>query len=272
MDAASLFRPRWLLSAVTAALVVVVGLMLSQTAHASQPGPVPQCIFEFAAVCISLDPETDSNTTGTNHTVTATVTVDDEPFPPEASDGEVEVAIIIFQGPNTYHDPDNLDALTTGAINANGQLSLTYVGDGGPGTDTIGAVGCVEELFVGAGVSEASGVQGTLCGEAIGPFIDLCVVDPEECLLALTASEGVCALEGFVFCDVATKDWVEPTPTLAPSATPTVTPTAAPAAALPSTGGDPTDSSAFPLVGAIALVLGAVAILGSGAAIVRRTR
>ena len=67
MYVASLIRSRWLISAVAAALVVVVGLMLNGIAHAG--GPLPQCIFVGEVVCISLDPETDSNDTGTNHTV-----------------------------------------------------------------------------------------------------------------------------------------------------------------------------------------------------------
>ena len=258
MDATSLIRPRWLLSAAAAALIVVVGLMLNGIAPSSVQ--LPQCISVESVVCISLDPETDTNDTGTNHTVTASVTLNDEAFPP----GGVEVAIIVFQGPNTFDDPDNLDAFPEGSIDENGQLSLTYAGDGGPGTDTIGAVGCIL-------ASEASGVNGGLCGVAIGSFIDLCLNDPEACLIALTSSEGLCALQEGVFCDTATKEWVEPTP--APTASPTATPVeAAPAAELPATGSYPTGGSASPLAGAIALALSGLAILAGGVALVRRAR
>lgn len=265
MDATSLIRPRWLLSAAAAALIVVVGLMLNGIAHAGVP--LPQCISVESVVCISLDPETDTNDTGTNHTVTASVTLNDEPFPP----GGVEVAIIVFQGPNTFDDSDNLDAFTEGSIDENGQLSLTYAGDGGPGTDTIGAVACLDEQVFIDGASEASGGNGILCGVAIGSFIDLCLNDPEACLIALTSSEGLCALQEGVFCDAATKEWVEPTP--APTASPTATPVeAAPAAELPATGSYPTGGSASPLAGAIALALSGLAILAGGVALVRRSR
>jgi hypothetical protein len=239
--------------------------MLNGIAHAGPPGPVPQCIFPDALVCISLDPETDTNDTGTNHTVTASVTLNDEPFPPEGP----EVAIIVFQGPNTYDDPDNLDALIAGAVDENGQVSLTYAGDGGPGTDTIGAVGCIEELIPN-GALETSGLNGFLCGEAIGSFIDLCFDDLEACLFDFTDSEeGQCALQAVVFCDTATKEWVEPTP--APTESPTATPVeAAPAAELPATGSYPTGGSGSPLASAIALALGGLAILAGGVALARR--
>ena len=263
MGATSLIRPRWLLSAAAAALIVVVGLMLNGIAHSGVQ--LPQCISVESVVCISLDPETDTNDTGTNHTVTASVTLNDEPFPP----GGVEVAIIVFQGPNTFDDPDNLDAFTEGSIDENGQLSLTYAGDGGPGTDTIGAVACLELAFPD-GASEASG-NGSLCGVAIESFIDLCLNVPEACLIALTSSEGLCALQEGVFCDTATKEWVEPTPS--PTASPTATPVeAAPAAELPATGSYPTGGSASPLAGAIALALSGLAILAGGVALVRRAR
>ena len=273
MDATSLIRPRWLLSAVAVALVLVVSLMLNDIGHAGPPtsAQLPeiggtQCIFPDATVCISLDPETDSNDTGTNHTVTASVTLNDEPFPP----GVVEVAIIVFDGPNTFDDPDNLDALTTGAVDENGQVSLTYAGDGGPGTDTIGAVGCIEPPVFIDGASEASGGHGILCGVAIGSFIDLCLDDQEACLIALTSSEGLCALQEVVICDTATKEWVEPTPV--PSASPTATPVeAAPAAELPATGSYPTGGSGSPLAGTMALALGGLAILAGGVALVRRS-
>ncbi len=81
-------------------------------------------------VCISLEPETDSNPVGTEHTVTATVTEGGVPvggFP-----FAIPVVIFVFDGPNRGESVVDF-------TDSSGQVTLTYTGDGGPGTDTIRA-------------------------------------------------------------------------------------------------------------------------------------
>ena len=275
MNAASLSRPRWLLAAVTAALVVFIGLMLAQTAHAGSPPDLnsTQCKFVAPLIqyCISLDPLSDTNPVGDDHTATATLSVfeDDAPLDPEPGELEgIYVVIVVFDGPNA-----GVSQSVIAPTNADGQLALTYTGDGGPGTDTIATVACLDFLDQVVDAVESSGVPEDPC--AFGEFIGSCLSSVAECIDSLTNLEGPCAGESLLICDIATKDWVEeptPTPTLAPSETPTVTPTAAPAAALPSTGADPTGGSAFPLAGTLALVLGGMALLAVGAGVARRAR
>ncbi len=94
-----------------------------------------QLLFDIAVqACVSalqcrVDPELDFNVIGDLHT--ATVTIQD--FVPEQ--GFVPVpgrpaAVVVTNGPN-------LGEFNAGATNAAGQVSHTYVGDGGPGIDTI---------------------------------------------------------------------------------------------------------------------------------------
>ena len=108
MYVASLIRPRWLLAAITAALVVVVGLMLSQTAQAGSPPDLDstQCKFFSPGLqyCISLNPATGTNPVDDDHTATATLSkfVNGEPADPEAGELEgIYVHIIVLLGPNT---------------------------------------------------------------------------------------------------------------------------------------------------------------------------
>lgn len=146
MDAASLIRPRWLLSAVAAALVVFIGLMLAQTAHAGSPPDLDstQCKFVGPGTqfCISLDPATDTNPVDDDHTATATLSQFVEGNPVDSEPGEVEglfIVILVFDGPNA-----GISQSIVAPSNADGQLALTYTGDGGPGTDTIATVACLD--------------------------------------------------------------------------------------------------------------------------------
>ena len=83
---------------------------------------------------ITLDPPTATNEIGSDHTVTTTVT-DGAGLPIEQADVEFNVT----DGPNTG---DNNGQGT--ALDANGQATFTYTGDGGTGTDTIEA--CVVDF------------------------------------------------------------------------------------------------------------------------------
>lgn len=82
----------------------------------------PDC----APPSITLDPASATNNLGTDHTVTATVELRDEPAP------DVDVSFDITDGPNAGET-------ATGTTDDAGQASFTFTGDGGAGTDTIEA-------------------------------------------------------------------------------------------------------------------------------------
>lgn len=216
-------------------------------AHAG--APMTDCVDVGEMLCISLDPEADSNTVGDDHTVTATLTL--------SADGErvitdlsaLPIVILVFDGPNAGES-------VTGLSDANGQLSLTYTGDG-PGTDAIAAVGCLAPVSpIGS-----QGGKGDPCDS--DRFISTCLGDPAECLGSLTLPEGTCGAEPILVCDVAEKEWVEPSPTSEPPE-PTSTPEVLADVTLPETGGGPTDGGS---VGAawLAVIGGAVAATSAGA-------
>jgi hypothetical protein len=213
-----------------------------------------------------LDPLTDTNTVGSEHVVTATVTSISE-GPVLLLEG-VDVVVLVVDGPNAGE-------LAVGTTDLNGMLSLNYTGSE-PGTDEIAALACFEPLIENGTADDvqAGTLQIIVCDVEISDFIGECLAEPTVCLNFVTDPSGLCSELDFIICDIATKDWVEePTPTLAPSTTPTATPVAvAPVAALPSTGADPTGGSPFPLAGTLALVLGGMALLAVGAGVARRAR
>ena len=86
-------------------------------------------VFVVIAAC-SLAPATDTNTVGTLHTVTSTVTTNGNPAV------GVTVHFRVSAGPNTG---DNASSATDSA----GHAGFPYTGDGGTGTDTIMATGIV---------------------------------------------------------------------------------------------------------------------------------
>ncbi len=164
-------------------VALAIGLMASgglRTTHAQVVEPPPNCVLDGVLVCFSLEPETDTNPVGDNHTVIATLTVNDNPLE------ENPVVILVLDGPNAGKS-------AIGLTDAAGQLGLTYTGAGGTGTDTI--------------VAEACFVKD--CSEAFEVFIPDCLAEPAVCIAEL---EGFC-LERPEVCavDDATKDWVEPT-------------------------------------------------------------
>jgi len=99
------------------------------------------------AWCISLEPETSTNVVGTERTLEAIVTLDGSP-----QSGEI-VALEIIAGPNAQRlvaakDGTTIkvtDAAAGGNTGTDGQASLSYVGSGGPGKDTIRACRAVVE-------------------------------------------------------------------------------------------------------------------------------
>ena len=83
---------------------------------------------------IDLTPSAATNIVGTTHTVTATA-LDGEPPVPAVG---VTITFAVTSGPNAGASgicSPNADCTT----DANGQVSFTYTGDGGVGTDTISA-------------------------------------------------------------------------------------------------------------------------------------
>ena len=223
------------------AALLVIGAMVSggpRTAHADMdctPGEL----------CISLDPETASNPVNTDHTTTATVT---EVGVPHEGDG---VTIYIFDGPNAE---EHLDETPT---DANGEASFTYTGDGGAGTDSIIGIDCAPDQY-------------QICLDVIYALRDC--PNPGLDPTCLADAEDTCwDTEACIF-DVATKEWVEPTPTPTATATPTATPTAtatptptqeaAPAEELPATGGQPPEGSSG--VAWLAVIAGAIAVMSTG--------
>ena len=84
-------------------------------------------VSSYPEVQLELLPESATNPTGTNHTVTAVYTLNGLPL------GGKEIMIAVDSGPNAgllYH----------GFTDAEGKATLTYTGDGGAGTDTIEAI------------------------------------------------------------------------------------------------------------------------------------
>ena len=101
-----------------------------RTARAQQ-----ECAFTTTGVgqqlrCLSVDPETATNPVGTDHTVTATVTWDGSPIP-NPDTFLTGYMFSVESGPNAGKSQ------CCQPLDANGQLSFTYTGDGGPGIDTI---------------------------------------------------------------------------------------------------------------------------------------
>ena len=189
------------------------------TARAGTATETLQCAdLDFAEepgqACIALDPQTATNTVGDTHTITATISqvVDDNPVQPLA---DIPLYIFVIKGPNAGER-------VLGVSDANGQVALTYTGDGGAGSDMFGTEACLE--------------GSNFCSAADG-FIDSCVADPDPCVDTFFNDPTCDGSPGDEFiCDNATKDWeaaqTAPSPTPQPtSAGDTAMPTA-----LPSTG------------------------------------
>ncbi|MGH9267212.1 MAG: Ig-like domain-containing protein, partial [Acidimicrobiales bacterium] len=82
---------------------------------------------------ISLGPASATNDVGTTHTVTATLR--------DANNNPIVGAVVSFNvvtGPNAA-SPGTCSVNANCTSDGGGQVSFTYLGDGGPGTDTIEA-------------------------------------------------------------------------------------------------------------------------------------
>ena len=230
-----------------AALATATTLGGGQSAHAGIQQDTLQCKAGEETVCISLDPKTGSNTVGDVHTVTATVTTDN-PVAGTPVEG-LDLYIFVIKGPNAG------ERIGPGLTDANGQVALTYTGDGGVGTDQMGTEAC----FDGG------------CGNVDG-FIGGCVENPDPCVDIFFNNDTCDGSPGDRFvCDFAEKDWVAAaaTATATPAASPTTTPavlaaTATPTpATLPESGGTPSDGGSSTVPGLLAIA-GALAVMSAG--------
>lgn len=196
------------------------------TAHAGTAPETLQCVdLDIIKIqglaCIALDPQTDTNTIGDTHTITATISrvvngTIVEPLP------DLALYIFVIKGPNAG---ERVSAVT----DMNGQVALTYTGDGGVGTDQFGTEACL---------------LNDSCLSSDG-YMDSCVADPDPCIDTFFNNSTCDGSPGDQYiCDNATKDWEEaqavPSPTPqstadAATAVPTAMPTAV-VPALPETG------------------------------------
>jgi hypothetical protein len=87
------------------------------------------CLFVIIVGQLNLDPAYDLNPTGTSHTVTATATSGNTPFPPIVG---ATVNFLITSGPNVGLNGSDV-------TDANGQATFTWVGNGGVGVDVVTA-------------------------------------------------------------------------------------------------------------------------------------
>ena len=110
---------------------------------------------------ISLDPAADSNDVGTDHTVTATVTISGDPL------SDALVGFSVTDGPNADASgvcSDDIGCTTDGS----GQVSFTYTSDGVAGQDAIEA--CIVEL--GPPTARVSALQQLPCATATKDWVD----------------------------------------------------------------------------------------------------
>ncbi|MGH9284512.1 MAG: Calx-beta domain-containing protein [Acidimicrobiales bacterium] len=103
----------------------------------NNPGPVLTALGNACAAAItgaiSLGPASATNDVGTTHTVTATLR--------DANNNPIVGAVVSFNvvtGPNAA-SPGTCSVNANCTSDGGGQVSFTYLGDGGPGTDTIEA-------------------------------------------------------------------------------------------------------------------------------------
>lgn len=170
--------------------------------------PADQCVAGGGGepeIAISLDPKTDKNPLGTKHTVTAAVTADGDP-----AVGMV-VSFSVSSGPNTgeISNPGECSANLDCSTDASGNVSWTYVGDGGLGQDVI--VACVTDE------SKAEHcVRVTKDWVDVTPPVASCVptVNPAGKNEPTAPGKGNQGQNQDGFYEVSAKDNVDPKPTI----------------------------------------------------------
>jgi hypothetical protein len=235
----------------TAALVplaiVAVLAFLAVTPQSTEAAEL--CWQTKGEICVSLTPDPDTNPVNTDHTVTMSVTLNGDPF-----DAPWEGGFVVLTGPNAGDS-------TVQVLDANGQATFTYTGDGGAGTDEIVGVVCEVDFCDGvvACLLDTAGCIDDIIADCNPPEIQNGPARP---------------LRTQIFCIgpvEAAKTWEDPTPT--PSGTPVLAPaTAVPSptpAQLPDSGGNPDDSGASWMAIAIAATF---AVASGGALVFARRR
>lgn len=177
---------------------------------------------------IALTPSTDENEVGTSHTVTATITSGGNPVPNEL------VSLSVTAGPNTGASGTCVPA--TCISDSNGQVTWTYTGSGGVGTDTIQAcfddngtqkcdaasktwIDTNDPPTVGAG-SDVSGNEGAAIA------LDATVTDPDGDTVTQTWTYVAVTADAGASCTFADASAVDTTITCTDDGTYTATLTA----------------------------------------------
>jgi len=142
------------LSALALAVLAILAAWGGAFAHSARAGNGP--LYE-----ISLDPATATNDVGTDHTVTATVTISGDPL------SDALVGFSVTDGPNFDASgvcSDDIGCTTDGS----GQVSFTYTSDGVAGQDAIEA--CIVEL--GPPTARVSALQQLPCATATKDWVE----------------------------------------------------------------------------------------------------
>ena len=142
------------LSALALAVLAILAAWGGAFAHSARAGNGP--LYE-----ISLDPATATNDVGTDHTVTATVTISGDPL------SDALVGFSVTDGPNIDASgvcSDDIGCTTDGS----GQVSFTYTSGGVAGQDAIEA--CIVEL--GPPTARVSALQQLTCATATKDWVE----------------------------------------------------------------------------------------------------
>ena len=251
-----------LVAALAVALVATTNGAGTRSAQAGLLSEIDCLTIKGGIICISLDPEQDTNAVGEEHAVTTTISVTDlQGIPVPADASLAEVVILVFDGPNAGQSIIDVP-------NEVGEVSLSYTGDGGVGTDTIATVACL--FGKGTITTDAAGKGGGCKTEG---FISFCFENTAACMEDFTSPKGACAELPFLICAVAEKEWVgatptaEPPPTAEPRPDSTAVHTAMTLAdvTLPETGAAVQETSATQQTWLAALVGGIAALSAGGA-------
>jgi hypothetical protein len=233
------------LTAIPVALVLALLLALVTSLATTSAGEI--CADFKGELCLTLTPDPDTNPVGTDHTVTAVMTLDGDPLKASAT----ETLFFVLSGPNageTAIEPQVESATST----------FTYTGSGGVGTDEIVAIACEPGFCEDI---QSCLESSPLCIEKVEAACSLTIETPGP--VGRVAAGGG---KGGEFCfgpATAEKTWEDPTPT--PSPTPVdvgaggQAPSPTPAQ-LPQSGGEGGDSGSPWFAVALAIAaLGAAA-------------
>ncbi len=218
------------LASIAAHTAILLALLLALASSLGSTSAGELCVNLDGEFCLTLTPDPDTNPINTDHTVTATITLDGEPL--KASD--TDTLFFILSGPNageTAIEPQVESATST----------FTYTGSGGVGTDEIVAIACEPDF---CGEIQSCLEASPLCIEKVEAACNFDIELPTSGPIERNAAGGKGA--GFCFGPAsAQKTWEDPTPSPSPTPidvgagdqTPAPTP-----AQLPQSGGEGGDT------------------------------